>query len=158
MDTVNHAVFGEIFFDVYWKRNYSLTFLSNAIVVTLIIDGDADAEFEDNQFSAFDEFERIKVSLIKDVEERCFQHYMSVCDENRKRFEAQAEELSPAIRTKDDLNGILSLKQIIVIESFDLAERKIGFIFDASFEPELGIGVECTNGQITNIGHQDIVL
>jgi len=40
------------------------------------------------------------------------------------------------------------------METFDESERHIGFIFDATWEPELGIGVKVKNGDMLEVGNQ----
>lgn len=37
-------------------------------------------------------------------------------------------------------------------------DEKIGFVFDASFDPELGVGVLVSNGNVDDVDVQDIVL
>lgn len=158
MKEIKDDKFGKITYDHYWCKNYSIPFLGKERDVVLVIDGDEDADFEESQYIAFDEFNLHKESIVREVESAVFKHYMSVCGENRQRFGEQADELSPEISSSLELEKIVKLKQVVVMESFDLDDRKIGFLFDALWEPELGVGVIVTNGSVFEVGTQDIVL
>lgn len=158
MIEIDDKVFGKIVYDIYWKRPYSLFFLGKDRYITLVIDGDKDGDFEDSQYKAFKWFEESKSSLMIDVENRLYEYYLANLSENRARFGDQADELSPMIFSKDGLEGLLQLKQAIVMESFDLDDLSVGLIFDSKWEPELGVGVKIVNGKLAEVGHQDIVL
>jgi hypothetical protein len=45
-----------------------------------------------------------------------------------------------------------------VMSAFDADARQIGFIFDATFDPQLGLGVLLTNGSVEAVDTQDILL
>lgn len=158
MLTIEHQVFGKLIYDIYWKRDFSISFLNKEVQVTLVVAGDEDADFEECQIQAFQEFNQDITKITVDVENSIYQYYLSVCDENRMRFGEQSDELSPLINELRELEPLITLKQIIVVESFDINEREIGFVIDAMWEPELGIGVKCVNGKVVEVGNQDIIL
>nr|WP_158699627.1 hypothetical protein [Pseudomonas aeruginosa] len=56
------------------------------------------------------------------------------------------------------MQGLISLKRIKVMSAFEAGVRQIGFIFDAVFDPQLGIGVLVTNGSVEAVDTQDILL
>ncbi|EPJ3354681.1 DUF6985 domain-containing protein, partial [Acinetobacter baumannii] len=59
-----------------------------------------------------------------------------------------------------ELEGIkkVILKYLKIIHTEVGEDRKLGFIFDSIFDPELGIGVLVINEQVVEVGVQDIVL
>ncbi|KEQ12244.1 hypothetical protein GZ78_27855 [Endozoicomonas numazuensis] len=158
MIEIDDNVFGRIVYDLYWKRSYTLSFLNKDRDITLVIDGDEDGDFEDSQYKAFQNFEAIKTSLIPDVEDNLFKYYLANISENRDKFGIQSDKMAPLIFNKEGLDTLLDLKQVVVIESFDSNDLNIGLVFDAKWEPELGIGVKLINGKLVEIGYQDIVL
>lgn len=158
MIMINSKVFGELSYDVYWQRDYSIDFLKKERKVILAIDGDNDMDFEESQYRAFEELEANKDAIVKKVEDQLFKHYLSECDENRAKFGSDASCLSPVIYEKENLEDLVNLKQVIIMESFDENSREIGFVFDAKWNPELGVGVKVVNGEVELVGTQDIVL
>lgn len=158
MIEIEDEVFGKIAYDIYWKRSYTLPFLGIDRDISLVIDGDEDSDFEDSQYKAFESFEEVKSALMLGVENGLYEYYQSNVSENRAKFGEQADELSPIISSKEELNNLLKPKQVIVMESFELDDLNIGLVFEAKWEPELGIGVKLVNGKLVEIGHQDIVL
>jgi hypothetical protein len=158
MIEIDDKVFGKMIYDIYWKRPYTLYFLSKDRDISLVIDGDEYGDFEDSQYKAFENFEKVKSALMLDVENSLYEYYLANVAENRSKFGGQADELYPIISSKKELDNLLKLKQVIVMESFELDDLSIGLVFDAKWEPELGVGVKLVNGKLVEIGHQDIVL
>ena len=158
MKQVTDSVFGAINYDVLWRRNYQLPFLRKEREIILVIAGDDDADFEDAQYEAFKEFEANRLEIVEEVEEALFKYYLSICTENREKFGSQADELSPVISKREELDDLVSLKKIIVMESFDTESREMGFVLDAIWNPELGVGIKVVNGKVEAVGTQDIVL
>lgn len=155
---IGHKILGNLVYNIYWKRDFSTLFLNEEQLVTLIVDGDDDADFEECQIQAFTELSQNYTKMLTEVEKRIYQYYLSVCNDKRKQFGEQADELAPLIGNLYELSSLIDLKSIIVIESFDNNQREIGFVLDAIWEPELGVGVKCVNGEVVEVGHQDIVL
>ena len=58
----------------------------------------------------------------------------------------------------EDIREMVNLKYLKVIYTEIGEDRELGFIFDASFDPELGIGVLVSNERVVEVGVQDIVL
>jgi hypothetical protein len=56
------------------------------------------------------------------------------------------------------MQDLVSLRCIKVMSAFDIVARQIGFIFDAGFDPQLGLGVRVTNGFVETVGAQDFLL
>lgn len=158
MKKLTDSVFGTISYDVLWRRGYQAPFLRKEREVVLVITGDDDADFEIAQYEAFTEFEANRLTIVEAVEEALFKYYFSICTENREKFGSQADELSPVISKREELEDLVSLKQIIVMESFDTESREIGFVLDAIWNPELGVGIKVVNGKVEAVGTQDIVL
>ena len=158
MKQINDSVFGPISYDVLWRRDYQVPFLRKERAVVLVVDGDDDADFEDAQYEAFKEFEANSNAILEEVEKALFEYYSSICTENREKFGSQADELSPVISKREELEGLVSFKQIIIMESFDTQSREIGFVLDAIWNPELGVGIKVVNGKVESVGTQDIVL
>jgi hypothetical protein len=158
MTQISHNIFGNINYDVYWCRDYVVPFLGELVPVRLVVDGDEDAEFEQSQIQAFIEFEKNISILMKEAENSLLTFYQENLQENRKRYPDNFEEVLPVITNKEELSSVLSFIKIVVAETFDENEREIGLMFDATWEPDLGIGVKLVNEKIAEVGTQDILL
>lgn len=150
--------FGDLQFGIYWSRPFKIGFLGKEREVELVVDGDEDSDFEPTQHAAFVEFERLLPELMDDVEDQLFTHYVQERDELCTRYSNRADEVCPIIDDARELDRLLTLKQVIVMESLGSDERRIGLVLDAVFEPELGIGVKIIDGKVSEIAEQDIVL
>ena len=141
-----------------WRRNYQVPFLTTERAVVLVVYGEDDADFEDAQYEAFKEFEANSNVILEEVEKALFEYYSSLFAGNREKFESQADEMSPMISKREELDDLVSLKKIIVMESFDTESGEIGFVLDAIWNPELGVGIKVVNGKVEAVGTRDIVL
>jgi len=82
MTDINDNILGKFTYDIYWKRDYPVTFMGKKINITLVIDGDEDADFEVCQYKAFEQFEDSKAEMIHKVEIALLEYYQTVCKEN----------------------------------------------------------------------------
>ncbi len=158
MNEIFHDVFGKIIYNTYWNRAYNVFFLGKEVMVTLVIDGDEDGEFEPSQVLAFQYFDKNKSILMKAVEEMLFKNYKETYKENRMRYTDNADEVLPEISSANQLSEVISITKVIISETFDEESKEVGLMFDASWEPELGIGVKIINGDVAEVGTQDIIL
>ena len=56
MIQIKHEIFGKLSYDYGWKRDIIIDLFGNERYITLIIDGDDDAEFEEAQINAYKKF------------------------------------------------------------------------------------------------------
>lgn len=149
MKKINDEVFGELVYEnSFWRRFYSITIFSREITTQLIVDSynDADdgSDINDNQRNAFINFESDQSRIITEIERSVLEYYQRMAQNKKILF-----------------NNILEFIELKNLK-FDYTdvgeERMMGFIFDASFDPELGIGILVLNEKVAEVGAQDIVL
>ncbi|MET1257217.1 DUF6985 domain-containing protein [Aliikangiella maris] len=143
---VNDNVLGKLSYDSYWKRGYSIDFFNDSGSVELIIQTFDDDEITDNQRDTFTQFEANKDKIFRDVEEALFEYYNESFRDTGLMKEAA------------DLKNVINLRKVKIMSTDDGEDRELGFIFDASFDPELGVGVLVTNETEIEVDVQDIVL
>ena len=144
---ITDPVFGDLFNeDSLWMRPYELEIFNKKRLLSLIVYSyeDDGSDITNHQREVFIRFEKAKNEIIYDVEKEVLNYY-------KENFNFDATSLS-------DLNGMVTLKYIKVLLTDDGEDREIGFIFDAVFDPELGVGVLVTNEKVVDVGVQDIVL
>ena len=144
---ITDPVFGDLFNeDSLWMRPYELEIFNKKRLLSLIVYSyeDDGSDITNHQREVFIRFEKAKNEIIYDVEKEVLNYY-------KENFNFDATSLS-------DLNGMVTLKYIKFLLTDDGEDREIGFIFDAVFDPELGVGVLVTNEKVVDVGVQDIVL
>lgn len=142
MNILNDLVLGELTFDMWWSREYEITVFGRKYLVPLIVQTFDDDGISDNQREAFLEFEKNKSSIISSMEMAILAYYK--------------ENFSPNANTIEDVSTLVELLKIKILSSDDM--RELGFIFNASFDPELGVGVFVVNENIEEVDVQDILL
>ena len=140
MNILNDPVLGELTFDVWWSREYEITIFDCKKLVPLVIQTFDNESISNKQRDTFLEFERNKGSIISSIEIAILTYY-------KENFDANVVE---------DITALVNLLRIKIMSSDDM--RELGFIFDASFDPELGVGVLLINESIEEVDVQDILL
>ncbi len=159
MNVVSDRDFGELHFDGAWTGLCEIVFFGSRFEVELVVQTFDAAPISETQRLAFREFNLNKASISSLVEEAVFSYYLDRLEEYRECFDAdEVDAKAPRVRAVDDMQGLVSLRRIKVISAFDAGARQIGFIFDATFDPQLGLGVLVTNGSVEAVDTQDILL
>lgn len=135
MNILNDLVLGELTFDMWWFREYEITVFGRKYLVPLIVQTFDEDGISDNQREAFLEFEKNKNSIISSMEIAILAYYK--------------ENFSPNANSIEDVSTLVELLKIKILSSDDL--RELGFIFNASFDPELGVGVLVVNENIEEV-------
>lgn len=151
--------FGELCFDDIWTGPCEIVLYGEPLLVTLVIQTFDDDPITETQRLAFREFNSHKVSIGRAVEAAVFDHYCAHLEAYRNGFDAnEVDTKAPVISQPCDLRNLVSLTEIKVMSAFDNETRQIGFIFDATFDPELGLGVLVVDGRVTEVDVQDFLL
>ncbi|MEC0766840.1 DUF6985 domain-containing protein [Bacillus atrophaeus] len=159
MDKINHEVFGELSYDYGWKRELKVNLFGHERLLILDIDSDEDAEFEDAQVNAYQQFFKNKDILLKSAEDSILKYYLDVNDDYRQRLGVEfADEKAPILTTKEELANLIIPTQLIFPMVFDEDVRQVGLLLDCSWEPEHGLAVKFENEEVVEVGFQDIVL
>lgn len=159
MNAVLDEDFGKLYFDGVWTGLCEVTLFGRSFEVELVVqtfDGDP---FSESQRLAYREFELNKSSIGLQVEQAVFNYYSDRLEEFRACFDADEVDFkAPRVRAVRDMEGLVTLRRVKVMSAFDTDVRQIGFIFDALFDLQLGVGVLVTNGVVDAVDVQDILL
>jgi len=151
--------FGELHFDGVWTGVCEVPFFGSVYEVELVVQTFDDAPISEIQRLAFREFNLNKAAFSAAVEEAVFNYYRCNVDGYREGFDDDEVDIrSPNVHAVNDMRNLVSLKFIKVMSPFDAEARQIGFIFDAAFDPQLGLGVLVTNGLVEAVDTQDMLL
>ncbi|MCA9794082.1 MAG: hypothetical protein KC910_19875 [Candidatus Eremiobacteraeota bacterium] len=139
--------------DYAWVREFELQFFATPTSVELIVEGnDENESIADEQRTAFLQLGR----AVHVAEREIYKHYLNVSDDYRARFGADANSRMPRIQSQDELGSLVKLTGIIFPMVMTPGEVTTGFLLECSWEPEAGLGVKITNGEV-EVGGQDIL-
>jgi len=155
---INHEVLGRVKFDYSWEKKRVVSLFGKDRLITVIINGEEDGEFEQSQIDAFIRFFNDKENLLVKAENEIYKYYQDVCLEYRGRLEDSADEFAPIVSNKEELAKLVEINQIIFPYSFGKEIRKVGLLLNCTWEPEHGLAVKFENEKIIEVGYQDIVL
>lgn len=159
MKQIKHEIFGELSYEYGWKREIKVNLFGDEIILTLIVDGDDDADFEGAQVSAYQQFFSVKDSLLKEAENSILQYYLEVYKDYRQRLgDKFADKMAPISSTKDEISKIVKPKQLMFPMVFNDDVRQVGLLLECTWEPEHGLAVKFENEKVVEVGFQDIVL
>lgn len=158
MKEINHEVFGKIKYDHSWEGEKEVSFLGDRKKIAFVIKGSENAEFENAQIVAFEHFFNSFENLILLAQSKIFDYYNEVCEEYRKMLGESANELAPLIMNVKELNNLIELKELIFIRSRGKDIRKVGILYECTWEEEHGLAVKFENEKVVDVGYQDIVL
>ncbi len=159
MTGISDRDFGELHFDEAWTGLCEVFIFGSLYEVELIVQTFDGASISDIQRLAFREFNSNKAAVSLAVEKAIFSYYLCKVEEYREGFDADEVDIkAPNVHAIDNMRDLVSLRCIKVMSPFDAGMRQIGFIFDATFDPQLGLGVLVTNGSVETVDTQDILL
>nr|WP_232005815.1 hypothetical protein [Mycobacteroides abscessus] len=114
---------------------------------------------ETTQRDAVQLFTERKNELSQQADDALYAHYLERLPELREQFGDSADELIPIIRSKEELNRMITPTTFFVPYPFrGSSDRVIGPLYNSTWEPELGLTVKFVNEAIEEVGPQDIIL
>lgn len=159
MKSIEDKVFGHLKYDCDWERMYSITMFNKETEVYLSITGEEDEEIQETQRNAFLQFEANKNRIIKNSEEKLFEYYIQNYEKLvDKVSDDKIEEVLPKISTIEELGKIIEPTMIVFQRNFDNNINKFGIALGCEWDDEAGLGIKFKNGDIVEVGPDDIIL
>lgn len=156
MKVIEHSVFGSLKYNYSWTKDYSLPLFGSVSSIELSVEGELEDEIENEQSIAFSKFEEQKESILKQAESAVLEYYLSIVDELRDMFGADADKLAPQISTIEEVSKLITAQNLIIPYQFS-DDREVGLLFDCIWNDK-GVGIKIVNEAIDEVGFQDIVL
>ena len=158
MVTMQDEIFGVLTLDYTWRKDYVLDMFGVRVSTLIRVEADAKDSITDNQRRAFLAYLEDEKRIVLDVETAVLNYYQSNVQSFRANFGDDVRDVnSPVSVNLSSFSRLLSLRHICFLYSGD-ADRKVGFVFDARFDPEMGVGVLIVNEVVEQVSVQDIVL
>lgn len=159
MAKINHNLFGEISYDLYWSGEQKVRIFGQEKNIILSIDGSETGEFQDAQEDAYRNFVNNMDRLMNDIEEAIFDYYQEVYMDYRDMLgEEDADKLVPIVEDKEKMASLVTPTELVIRRVRKNGVRRVGLLFDCTWEVEHGLGVKIEDEKITEVGFQDIVL
>lgn len=159
MANLNHELFGEISYDLYWSGQQKIKMFGKDKVIILSVDGNEEGEFHDAQKEAYTNLIGNMDDIMTKVEEAIFDYYQEVYMDYREMVgEEEADKIAPIIENKEELDHLIEPTQVIIRRVRKNGVRRIGLLFDCTWEIEHGLAVKIEDEEIVEVGFQDIVL
>ncbi|WP_243820895.1 DUF6985 domain-containing protein [Bacillus thuringiensis] len=158
MKKINHELFGEIVYDLYWSGQQKITIFGQEKIVSLTIDGEEDDLIPKVQEEAYRKFITDINKLTKEAEQAIFEYYKEEYMEYRDMVgDESADKIAPIITTIQELGKLVEPVGLIILPDFKDGIRRVGLIFNCTWEED-GVGVKFENEQVVEVGYQDIVI
>lgn len=159
MANLNHELFGEISYDLYWSGQQKIKIFGKEKVIILSIDGNEEGEFHDVQKEAYTNLVENMDDIMTKVEEAIFDYYQEVYMDYREMVrEDESDKIAPIIENKEELGHLVEPTQLIIRRVRKNRVRRIGLLFNCTWEMEHGLAVKIEDEEIVEVGFQDIVL
>ena len=155
---LNHHILGKLTFNYGWTRELTVTIFGKQYVLEMIIDADDDGKFEVNQEKAYIFFKEHQDEMIKESNASVVSYYNNEISEIVSGYTDSSEKqyVLDKIGDEKEIFSQLKPKQMMFPLTFDETVEEVGFLCD--WDKENGIGIKFTNGVLSEIGPQDILL
>lgn len=154
--TRTDEIFGEVEFNQLWQKTEQLAMYGKPFDIKVFIHGNKQEDFLDIQRSAYKLFKENQAELMKQMEQRIFEYYKTVCEEYRAMYEDEADRFAPSAENSNQLKGFVKLSSITFPRTEN--ERTVIVLFKTKWDLELGVGILLKNEEITLVGVQSDVL
>lgn len=153
---INDAVFGNLEYDFVWSRDTTINFLGNEVEIALMVKGDEDGQFDEEQYLAYtslmQNWEHLQQSFLQPI----LDYYKQVRHE--LGYDIEVNENYPLVETNDQIVELISLDGIVVSYAGNFEGRDIGITFNCTWDTENGLGVRLLNERVTEVGYQDVAI
>ncbi|MGG5769072.1 DUF6985 domain-containing protein [Bacillus wiedmannii] len=153
---INDAVFGELEYDFVWSKDTSINFLGNEVEIALIVKGDEDGKFDEEQYVTY-------TSLMQNWEQLQQSFLQSILDYYKQErqelgYDIEVNENYPLVETTNEILEMISLDGIVVPYAGIFDGRDIGITFNCTWDTENGLGIRLLNEKVTEVGYQDVAI
>ena len=157
---LNHHIFGKIKFNYGWTQDITVTIFGKQFVLEINIDADEDVEFEINQERAYIFFKEHLDEIVKEANCAIVSYYNREISNIVSGYTNTDEKkyFLDKVGDEEQIYSLLKPKQIMFPLTFDENVEEFGFVCDCDWDKENGLAIKFTNGVLSEIGPQDILL
>lgn len=153
---INDAIFGELDYELTWFSYTTIEFCGKGTGIVLLIDGEEDGKFDEEQNMAYNTLMQKWEQLQYDILQPILAYYQQ--KRHELGYDVEYNEGYPVIETIDELLERITLVGIVIQYGDIYEERDIGLIFDCTWDEENGLGIRLLDEQVKAIGYQDTAM
>ena len=153
---INDAIFGELDYELTWFSYTTIEFCGKGMGIVLLIDGEEDGKFDEEQNMAYNTLMQKWEQLQYDILQPILAYYQQ--KRHELGYDVEYNEGYPVIETIDELLERITLVGIVIQYGDIYEERDIGLIFDCTWDEENGLGIRLLDEQVKAIGYQDTAM
>lgn len=117
----------------------------------LVIDN---LELSQNHKTTIDYIVANQESFIEDIREQVFEYYTFLWNDYLNEFEDEIKYPNPQINKNTIIDGMIKPSEIYMAGKIE--EGYFGICFRSTFEGDHGLGIECRNYKVTNVGAGEV--
>lgn len=154
--TKNDSVFGELEYNYIWSKDTTINFLGKETMIALIVKGDEDGKFDEEQYIAY----KSLMEKWDELQESFLQPILDYYKQTRYElgYDIEFNENYPLIETIDKLLENIKLVGIVIPYAGSFEGRDIGITFDCTWDEENGLGIRVVNEKVIEVGYQDVAI
>lgn len=153
---INDSIFGELEYSYIWSKDTTINFWGRETEITLMIKGDEDGKFDEEQYIAYKSLMQNWEQLQQDFLQSILDYYKH--KRHELGYDIEFNENYPLIETIDKLLENIILVGIVVPYAGSFEGRDIGIIFDCTWDIENGLGICVVNEKVIEVGYQDVAI
>lgn len=153
---INDSIFGELEYDYIWSKDIIVDFLGKEVEISLMINGDEDDVFEEEQYIAYTSLMKKWSSLQEEISEEILNYYKA--KRHELGYDIEFNQHYPEIKSTKELLSYITLVGIKVPYANIYGGRSIGITFDCTWDEENGVGLRLNDEQVIEVGYQDIAI
>lgn len=154
---IEDNIFGKLNYNNDWIRDIDCSFFKEQTIELSIRVNTKEEEIKASQKQAFQVFKQNQYIMVDSAKQAIFEYYCKNIEEYRTCFTQEKVDSAPYITKIEELSNLLNF-YAINIDFEDAGISRLAFIFDATFEPELGIGVLFEGAKIIRVDVLDFII
>lgn len=153
---IKDAIFGLLEYDYVWSKDMFINFFNNKVEITLLVKGDEEGQFDEEQYEAYTTLMKKWQSLQTEILQSILNYYKQ--ERQELGYDIEVNEDYPLIETTDQILEKINLDGIVVQYEDIFEGRDIGLIFGCTWDSENGLGLRLINEKIIEVGYQDVAI
>ena len=154
--TLNNPIFGELEYEYGWVKDTTIYFFGKEIEIALLIDGEEDGKFDEEQYTAYQSLMQNWEQLQRKFLQPILEYYQQ--KRHDLGYDIEFNENYPLVETTDQLIKMITLEGIVVPYGDILKGRDIGILFNCTWDVENGLGLRLIDENVTDVGYQDVAI
>lgn len=153
---INDPIFGELEYEYGWIKDTTIRFFGKEIQIALMIDGEEEGMFDENQYTAYQSFIKNWDNLQPGLLQSIVDYYNQ--KQHELGYDSGLNEHYPFIETTNQILDMITLDGMVVPYADIFEGRDIRMTFHCTWDMENGLGIRLLNEKVVEVGYQDVAI